>query len=125
MQEKLDNIVDIILNKTIKENIPTVVFLSNIKETDIVKRLFSIKTQKEYKEEKFTPYDWSKLADTMLKLANIPLVIKQIDSVKNTFNKIYDFNAELKKSIGLVIIECGEYDFSKIENTKNIVVNII
>ena len=125
MRKKLDKITDLILENTIEKNIPTVVFISRIEETDLIIKLISIKTQKEYDEANLTPDDWAVLADTMLMLANIPLILRHINSVEDTINKITDFCAEMGENKGLVVVDCDKNDFPKIENIKNIIIEVV
>ena len=82
MQDKLKikKLVESVILNTVEKNIPTIVFLSKIDEVDFIKSVISALLKKEYDENKFTPEDWNELADIMLKLGNIPLVIKMIDS---------------------------------------------
>jgi hypothetical protein len=104
---------------------PTVVFFSETEETDLIKKLFSLKTKKEYNEQNFAPEDWTDLADMVLELSKIPLILKTIDSVENAMYLIDDFCTEMKNNNGLIIIDGGEDDFSKIQHRQNIIVKIV
>ncbi len=122
---KLDKIAGLVLKITVEKNMPTVVFFSKIQEPDLIKKLFSLKTKKEYNEQNFAPEDWTDLADMVLELSKIPLILKTIDSVENAMYLIDDFCSEMKNSNGLIIIDGGEDDFSKIQHRQNIVMKIV
>lgn len=126
MQDKLKikKLVDLVILNTVEKNIPTLVLLSEIDEADFMKSVISAILQKEYNENEFTPEDWNELADVMLRLGNIPLVIRIIDSVEKTLKQIKDFSAELNDNKGYVIIE---YENVILNNLAllNIVVEII
>jgi replicative DNA helicase len=122
---KLDKIAGLVLKITVEKNMPTVVFFSETEETDLIKKLFSLKTKKEYNEQNFAPEDWTDLADMVLELSKIPLILKTIDSVENAMYLIDDFCSEMKNSNGLIIIDGGEDDFSKIQHRQNIIVKIV
>lgn len=122
---KLDKIAGLVLKITVEKNMPTVVFFSETAETDLIKKLFSLKTKKEYNEQNFAPEDWTDLADMVLELSKIPLILKTIDSVENAMYLIDDFCSEMKNSNGLIIIDGGEDDFSKIQHRQNIIVKIV
>ena len=122
---KLDKIAGLVLKITVEKNMPTVVFFSETEETDLIKKLFSLKTKKEYNEQNFAPEDWTELADMVLELSKIPLILKTIDSVENAMYLIDDFCSEMKNSNGLIIIDGGEDDFSKIQHRQNIIVKIV
>lgn len=125
MQKKVDKIANILLKKTVKEKLPTVVFFSITEEADLIKKIFSLNTKKEYNEQKFTTEDWTTLADLVLGLANIPLIFKHIHSVENTIDQINNFSSEIENKNGLIIIECGEYDFPNISTKENIIIKKI
>ncbi len=122
---KLDKIAGLVLKITVEKNMPTVVFFSETEETDLIKKLFSLKTKKEYNEQNFAPEDWTDLADMVLELSKIPLILKTIGSVENAMYLIDDFCSEMKNSNGLIIIDGGEDDFSKIQHRQNIIVKIV
>ena len=61
----------------------------------------------------------------VLELSKIPLILKTIDSVENAMYLIDDFCSEMKNSNGLIIIDGGEDDFSKIQHRQNIIVKIV
>ena len=126
MQDKLkiEKLVKSVILNTVEKNIPTIVFLSEIDEADFMKSVISAILQKEYNENEFTPEDWNELADIMLKLGNIPLVIKMIDSVEKTIEHINNFNTELKDNNGYVVIEYEHNDFNNLAFS-NIVVERI
>ncbi len=127
MQDKLkiEKLVKSVILNTVEKNIPTIVFLSEIDEVVFIKSVISTLLKKEYDENKFTPEDWNELADIMLKLGNIPLVIKMIDSVEKTIEHINNFSTELKDNNGYVVIEYENNNFSDLNDKKNIVVEII
>jgi len=127
MQDKLKikKLVESVILNTVEKNIPTIVFLSEIDEVVFIKSIISTLLKKEYDENKFTPEDWNKLADIMLKLGNIPLVIKMNDSVEKTIEHINNFSTELKDNNGYVVIEYKNNNFSDLNDKKNIVVEII
>ena len=123
----ITKITDIIIEKTVKQKIPTIVFLSNVDKGTLVKNLLSKLCG--YNEDifatpSFTP--WTKTAEVMQKLAEIPLLVDEIIDIEVTKNKINDFINELKNSKGLVIINSDKIytqEFTISENTSIIVVN--
>lgn len=125
MQDKLKKLVKLVILNTVEKNIPTLVFLSEIDEVDLIKSVISILLKKEYDENKFTFEDWNELVDIILKLGNIPLVIKMVDSVEKTIEQINNFSTELKDNKGYVIIECTDDDFNNLKNNQNLIVEII
>ena len=127
MQDKLktEKLVKSVILNTIEKNIPTIVFLSETDEVIFIKSVISTLLKKEYDENKFTPEDWNEIADIMLKLGNIPLVIKMIDSVENIIEYINNFSTELKDNKGYVIIEYEKNDLPKLKNYQNLIIEFI
>ena len=121
---KIKKLVKSVILNTVEKNIPTLVLLSEIDEADFMKSVISAILQKEYNENEFTPEDWNELADVMLRLGNIPLVIRIIDSVEKTLKQIKDFSTELNDNNGYVIIEYKNVDLNNLA-LLNIVVEII
>lgn len=115
-----DRITELVISQTIKKNIPTLLLLSEISGTELVKTVISILLKKPYDEDLFTSQDWDKLSDIMLKLSEIPLVIKEITDIKLSVKQAEDFFSNITKSNGLVIINCSETDYPNFSGIKNI-----
>lgn len=115
-----DRITELVISQTVKKNIPTLLLLSEISGTELVKTVISILLKKPYDEELFTSQDWDKLSDIMLKLSEIPLVIKEITDIKLSVKQAEDFFSNITKSNGLVIINCSETDYPNFSGIKNI-----
>lgn len=115
-----DRITELVISQTVKKNIPTLLLLSEISGTELVKTVISILLKKPYDEDLFTSQDWDKLSDIMLKLSEIPLVIKEITDIKLSVKQAEDFFSNITKSNGLVIINCSETDYPDFLGIKNI-----
>ena len=115
-----DRITELVISQTVKKNIPTLLLLSEISGTELVKTVISILLKKPYDEDLFTSQDWDKLSDIMLKLSEIPLVIKEITDIKLSVKQAEDFFSNITKSNGLVIINCSETDYPNFSVIKNI-----
>ena len=72
----ITKITDIIIKKTVKQKIPTVVFMS-IKREDLVKNLFWTLKSGNKDESTFTEEDWNQVAEIMKQLSDIPLLLKE------------------------------------------------
>ena len=117
-------ITDLVISQTIGKNIPTLL-LSEISGTKLVKNIISALLKKPYDESTFTSEDWDKLSEIMLKLSNIPLMIKEIKDKKLSLKQAEDFFNNITKSNGLVIVNCSKSDYSKFLEIKNISCKIV
>ena len=122
----ITTITDIVIQQTVNQKIPTVVFLSCVDRGALVKNIIWTLKGGSKDENSFTPDDWTKTAEVMQLLAEIPLIVDEIIDIEVTKNKINDFINELKNSKGLVIINSDKIytqEFTISENTHIIVVN--
>ena len=69
-------ITDIIIEQTVNQKVPTVVFMA-IKKEDLVKNLFWTLKEGNKNESTFTQEDWKQVAEIMQQLSNIPLLLKE------------------------------------------------
>lgn len=115
-----DRITELVISQTVKKNIPTLLLLSEISGSELVKTVISILLKKPYDEDLFTSQDWDKLSDIMLKLSEIPLVIKEITDIKLSVKQAEDFFSNITKSNGLVIVNCNTTDYPDFLGIKNI-----
>ena len=87
----ITKITDIIIEKTVKQKIPTVVFMS-IKKADLVKNLFWTLKSGNKDESTFTEEDWNQVAEIMKQLSDIPLLLKETTDISFGiyFDKIFE-----------------------------------
>ena len=122
----ITKITDIIIEKTVKQKIPTVVFMS-IKREDLVKNLFWTLKSGNKDEITFTEEDWNQVAEIMKQLSDIPLLLKETSEVNDIKNETETFITGMDGRKGLVIIHSkeniSEKDFSIKDNISVIVIN--
>ena len=123
----ITKITDIVIQQTIKQKIPTVVFLSNIDKGSLVRNIiWSIKDGNK-NENTFTSDDWERIAEIMQKLAEIPLLLKETSDINVIRNDTENFIAEMDNRKGLVIInleeKISETEFTTDKNISIIGVN--
>jgi len=103
----ITKIMDIIIEKTVKQKIPTVVFMS-IKREDLVKNLFWTLKSGNKNESTFSQDDWNQVAEIMQKLSGIPLLLKETTDVNYIKTETQTFIAGMEGKKGLVIINSKE-----------------
>ncbi len=122
----ITKITDIIIEKTVKQKIPTVVFMS-IKKADLVKNLFWTLKSGNKDESTFTEEDWNQVAEIMRNLAEIPLLLKETADANYIKTETQTFITGMDGRKGLVIINSkeniSEKDFSIKDNISVIVIN--
>lgn len=118
-------ISDIIIEQTVNQKIPTVVFMA-IKKEDLVKNLFWTLKEGNKNESTFTQEDWKQVAKIMQQLSNIPLLLKETIDVNYIKTETQSFITGMNGRSGLVIINSKE-DISATEFTtgKNISIIIL
>ena len=116
----ITKITDIVIQQTVNQKIPTVVFLSSVDKGALVKNIIWTLKGGSKDENSFTPDDWSKTAEVMQQLAEIPLIVDEIIEIEVTKNKIIDFINELKTSKGLVVINSDKIKAQEFTTTENI-----
>ena len=99
----ITKITDIIIKKTVKQKIPTVVFMS-IKREDLVKNLFWTLKYGNKDENTFTEEDWKQVAEIMKQLSDIPLLLKETSEVNDIEKETETFITGMEGRKGLVII---------------------
>lgn len=124
--ETKKQITKLVINNSIKNNIPTIIFLSTISSTDLMKNIISTLLNKPYETDKFTPKDWQKLSDIITLLSKIPVLTKDSASIKIMVNQAKDFITSMEKRKGLIIFNTSKTDtIKKLEYGNNIVIKII
>ena len=103
----ITKITDIIIKKTVKQKIPTVVFMS-IKREDLVKNLFCTLKSGNKDESTFTEEDWNQVAEIMKQLSDIPLLLKETHEVDDIKKETETFITGMEGRKGLVIINSKE-----------------
>jgi len=119
-------ISDIIIEQTVNQKIPTVVFMA-IKKEDLVKNLFWTLKEGNKNESTFTQEDWKQVTKIMQQLSNIPLLLKETIDVNYIKTETQTFITGMDGREGLVIIHSkeniSEKDFSIKDNISVIVIN--
>ena len=100
-------ITDIIIEQTVNQKIPTVVFIA-IKKEDLVKNLFWTLKEGNKNESTFTQEDWKQVAEIMQQLSNIPLLLKETIDINYIKTETQTFIAGMEGKKGLVIINSKE-----------------
>ena len=100
-------ISDIIIEQTVNQKIPTVVFMA-IKKEDLVKNLFWTLKEGNKNESTFTQEDWKQVAKIMQQLSNIPLLLKETIDVNYIKTETQSFITGMDGRNGLVIINSKE-----------------
>ena len=122
----IKTITDIVIEKTVNQRIPTVVFLSDIDKGSLVKNIiWSIKGGNQ-EEEKFLSDDWQKVAEIMQTLAEVPLLLKETSDLNEIKTETENFIKEFNKDKGAVIINAKGIqvkDFTMKENISIIVLD--
>ena len=122
----ITKITDIIIKETVKQKIPTVVFMS-VKREDLVKNLFWTLKSGNKDESTFTEEDWKQVAEIMKQLSDIPLLLKETADVNYIKTETQTFITGMDGRKGLVIIHSkeniSEKDFSIKDNISVIVIN--
>ena len=103
----ITKITDIIIEKTVNQKVPTVVFMA-IKKEDLVKNLFWTLKEGNKNESTFTQEDWKQVAKIMQQLSNIPLLLKETIDINYIKTETQTFIAGMEGKKGLVIINSKE-----------------
>ena len=103
----ITQITDIIIEQTVNQKIPTVVFMA-IKKEDLVKNLFWTLKVGNKNESTFTQEDWKQVAEIMQQLSNIPLLLKETIDVNYIKTETQTFITGMDGRNGLVIINSKE-----------------
>lgn len=119
----ITKITDIIIEKTVKQKIPTVVFMS-IKKEDLVKNLFWTIKSGNKDESTFTQEDWNEVAEIMKQLSDIPLLLKETTDVNYIKTETQTFITGMDGRNGMVIINSKE-DISATEFTTSEKISIM
>jgi replicative DNA helicase len=121
----ITHITDIVVEKTIKQKIPTVVFLSHIDKGSLVKNIiWSIKDGNK-NENTFTSDDWEKIAKIMQNLAEIPLLLKVTSDINDIQKETENFINEMNKRTGIVIIDSDNIQTKDFTTKKNISIIVV
>lgn len=121
----IKTITDIVIEETVNQRIPTVVFLSDIDKGSLVKNIiWSIKGGNQ-EEEKFLSDDWQKVAEIMQNLAEIPLLLKETSDINEIKVETENFIKEINKGKGVVIINAKGAQSNQFLSKDNISVIIV
>jgi hypothetical protein len=104
----ISKITDIIIQQTVNQKIPTVIFLSNIDKGSLVKNIIWTIKDGNRDEKDFTSNDWEQVAEIMRTLAEIPLLLKETFDIKEIKTETENFIAGMEGRKGLVIINSKE-----------------
>ena len=117
----ISKITDIVIQQTVNQKIPTVIFLSDIDKGSLLKNVISKlygSDENIFADYSFTP--WEKVAEIMRNLAEIPLLLKETFDIKEIKTGTKNFIAGMEGEKGLVIINSKEKisatDFTTDEN---------
>ena len=122
----LKQITDVVIQQTVNKKIPTVVFLSeDLSKEDLIKNVIKILKGGIYDENAFSSEDWQLISDIMLKLAEIPLLLKETSDIKDIQSETENFIKSLDKNKGLVIIDSKDDIFTSVPFTKKENISII
>ena len=121
----LKQITDLVIQQTVNKKIPTVVFLSEeVTKSDLFKNIaIRLTGNDEIFSDSFTP--WQLISDIMLKLAEIPLLLKETSDIKDIQSETENFIKSLDKDKGLVIIDSKDDIFTSVPFTKKENISII
>lgn len=119
----ITKITEIIVEKTVNQKIPTVVFMS-IKKEELVKNIFWTLKSGNKDESTFTKEDWNQVAEIMKQLSDIPLLLKETHEVDDMKKETEKFIASMDGRKGLVIINSKE-NISTTEFTEKRNISII
>ena len=121
----IKTITDIVIENTVNQRIPTVVFLSDIDKGGLVKNIiWSIKGGNQ-EEEKFLSDDWQKVAEIMQTLAEVPLLLKETSDLKEIKTETENFIKEINKGKGAVIINAKGIQVKDFTTKENISIIIL
>ena len=107
----ITKITDIIIEQTVNQKIPTVVFMS-VKKEDLVKNLFWTLKSGNKDESSFTQEDWNEVAEIMEQLSSIPLLLKETTDANYIKTETQTFISGMDGRTGLVIIDSKENIFT-------------
>lgn len=105
----IKRITDIVIQQTIGQKIPTVIFLSDIDKGSLLKNVISKlygSDENIFADYSFTP--WEKVAEIMRNLAEIPLLLKETSDLNEIKTETESFIAGMEGKKGLVIINLKE-----------------
>ena len=121
----IKTITDIVIENTVNQRIPTVVFLSDIDKGGLVKNIiWSIKGGNQ-EEEKFLSDDWQKVAEIMQTLAEVPLLLKETSDLNEIKTETENFIKEINKGKGAVIINAKGIQMKDFTTKENISIIIL
>ena len=121
----ITQITDIVIQQTINQKIPTVVFLSDIGKNDFVKNLFWTIKGGNKDTSTFTPDDWKEVANIMTELSEIPLLLQETTNIDEMRTNAECFINEINKGKRLIIIASKDNIFTDIPFTKKENISII
>ena len=117
----ITKITDLVIQQTIRQRIPTIVFLSDITSSELIKNIISRLCGSKndiFGDTLSTP--WAKVADIMEELAEIPLLVREISDTDKMHTDAEGFIGEMKKNKGLVIINSEHVQGKQFTTKENI-----
>lgn len=124
MADIITQITNLVLQRTIRQKTPTVIFLTGVEKSDLIKNIIRSVKDGNRNEETFTSDDWKEVSDIMWNLAEIPLLVKETSDYNEIKSETEIFIKEMNHSKGLVIINLKDVqskDFTTKENISIIV----
>ena len=105
----ISKITDMVIQQTVNQKIPTVIFLSDIDKGSLLKNVISKlygSDENIFADYSFTP--WEKIAEIMRNLAEIPLLLKETSDISEIKTETENFIANMAEKRGLIIINSKE-----------------
>ena len=124
-EEIITKITDIVIQQTIGQKIPTVIFLSDIDKGSLVKNIIWSLKGGTQDEDKFLSDDWEKVAEIMQNLAEVPLLLKETSDINEIKVETENFIKEINKGKGVVIINAKGAQTNQFLSKDNISVIIV
>ena len=122
----ISKITDIVIQQTVNQKIPTVIFLSDIDKGSLLKNVISKlygSDENIFADYSFTP--WEKVAEIMRNLAEIPLLLKETSDINEIKAVTENFIKEINKVKGAVIINVKGIQVKDFTTRENISIIIL
>ena len=103
----ITKITEIIIDKTVNQKIPTLVFML-VKREELVRNLFWSLKSGNKDESTFTQEDWMEVSEIMEKLSGIPLLLKETADIDYIRSGTETFINGMDGRKGLIIINSKE-----------------
>lgn len=117
----ITQITDLVIQQTIGQRIPTIVFLSDITSSELIKNIISKLCGSKndiFEDSLSTP--WEKVAGIMKELAEIPLLVKENSDIDEMHTDVEYFIEKMNKKQGFVIINSEHVQAKQFTTKENI-----